>query len=369
VDLWRKGWVSGGATAMIANGLKRGFAMDRVSVDLKNCYGIKALEREFDFGDTRAYAIYAPNGAMKSSLAQTFQDVATGTPSSDRIFPARTTTRKITDEHGVEIDRDHVFVVLPYNEALGHTEKTSTLLVNATLQQEYTQLYIAIDQAKDALLSAVQVHAKSQKDFEAEISSAFTSSDEEFYTALVRIQKEIQELRDPIFSNVEYDKIFDEGVLGALEPADVKAAIEDYVKRYNELLGSSTFFRKGTFDYYNAGQIASTLARNGFFKAEHSVNLNAAGNKLEITTQKELEDVISKEKDARLKDKQLRKKFDDVAKLLNRNAGLRDFQSYMMENEALLSRLSNLGKFKEDILKSYLKARLIPLSQVGQYVV
>jgi hypothetical protein len=203
----RKGWVSGGATAMIANGLKRGFAMDRVSVDLKNCYGIKALEGEFDFGDTRAYAIYAPNGAMKSSLAQTFQDVATGTPSSDRIFPARTTTRKITDEHGAEIDRDHVFVVLPYNEALGHTEKTSTLLVNAILQQEYTQLYIAIDQAKDALLSAVQAQAKSQKDFEAEISSAFTSSDEEFYTALVRIQKEIQELRDPIFSNVEYDKI------------------------------------------------------------------------------------------------------------------------------------------------------------------
>lgn len=339
----------------MADRQRRGFAMDRVSVDLKNCYGIKALKREFDFSGTRAFAIYAPNGAMKSSLAQTFQDVATGTASSDRLFPARTTVRKIIDESGTEIDRERVFVVLPYNEALGHTEKTSTLLVNAVLQREYTKLHVAIDQAKGALLSAIQAQSKSHKDFEAEISSAFTSSDEEFYTALIRIQKEIAELRDPIFSNVEYDKIFDEGVLAALETADVKTAIEDYVKRYNGLLAASTYFRKGTFDYYNAGQIATTLSRNGFFKAEHSVNLNAAGIKLEITTQKQLEDVITTEKTVILKDKQLRKKFDDVGKLLNRNTGLRDFQSYMMENEALLSRLSNVGKFKEDILKSYLK--------------
>ena len=50
--------------------------MDRVKVDLKNCYGIKALKKDFDFSKTRAYAIYAPNGVMKSSLAQTFLDAA-----------------------------------------------------------------------------------------------------------------------------------------------------------------------------------------------------------------------------------------------------------------------------------------------------
>jgi hypothetical protein len=50
--------------------------MDRVSVDLKYCYGIKDLKRDFDFSKVRAYAIYAPNGVMKSSLAETFQDAA-----------------------------------------------------------------------------------------------------------------------------------------------------------------------------------------------------------------------------------------------------------------------------------------------------
>jgi hypothetical protein len=299
--------------------------MDRVSVDLTNCYGIKRLKWDFDFCDMRAFAIYAPNGAMKSSLAQTFLDVATGDESADRIFPKRKTTRLIVDENGRELDKDSVFVVLPYNDKLSHTERTSTLLVNAKLRGEYTELHLKIDKAREALLQGLAIQSRSRRNFDDEISLAFTGSAGRFQTALTRIKKEVQDLEEPLFADVEYDKVFDSAILDNLDTSDVKSAIEEYVRRYNELLAASTYFKKGTFDYYNAGQIATALARQGFFKANHSINLNANGTKLEITTQKELEDVISKEKDAILKDKQLRKRFDDVAKLLNKNAGLRDF--------------------------------------------
>ena len=50
----------------------RGFVMNRVTVDLKNCYGIKKLKHAFDFTQQKAYAIYAPNGSMKSSFAEAF---------------------------------------------------------------------------------------------------------------------------------------------------------------------------------------------------------------------------------------------------------------------------------------------------------
>jgi len=53
----------------------RRFVMNKVSVDLQNCYGIRKLQHEFDFSQRRAYAIYAANGAMKSSFAQTFKDI------------------------------------------------------------------------------------------------------------------------------------------------------------------------------------------------------------------------------------------------------------------------------------------------------
>jgi hypothetical protein len=52
--------------------------MDQVTIDLQNCYGIKALKHDFDFSHTHAHAIYAPYGAMKSSLAQTFKDASEG---------------------------------------------------------------------------------------------------------------------------------------------------------------------------------------------------------------------------------------------------------------------------------------------------
>lgn len=341
--------------------------MDRVTIDLENCYGIKTLKHSFDFSEVRACALYAPNGVMKSSLAQTFQDLVSGTKSMDRIFQDRVTSRQIIDQNGAELAADQVLVVGPYNEQLAHNEKTSTLMVDEKRRAEYARLHLEIDKAKDALLAAIKKQAASKKNFESEIASAFTS-DNDFKKALDRIQKELELQTDKPFAEVEYDKIFDDRVLSAIDNKDVRGAIEDYVRRYNELLSASTFFKKGTFDYYNATQIATNLGNNGFFNAKHTVRLNSTGESVEIKTQKELETVIAREKDAIIKDKQLRKKFDDVAKALDKNATLRDFRAYMLDHEAFLSQLNNIAKFKEDILKSYLKANYgLYLDLMNQY--
>jgi len=331
--------------------------MNSVSIDLEHCYGIKKLKKRFDFSQERAYAIYAPNGAMKSSLAQTFLDVCKATVSSDRIFPSRKCTRTIVDEQGKELVKESIFVVRPYDEELGHTEKTSTLLVDANLRKEYEQLHLEIEESKETLVKALKEQSRTKKPIEQELSATFTSSENEFYIALARIKKELLEQKDMPFADVHYDKVFDEKVLSALGTKDLKTAIEGYVQRYNQLLAASTYFKKGTFDYYNAGQIAKSLADNGFFAARHSVNLNAP-KRLEITTQEELENLIATEKGAIISDKDLRRKFDEIAKVLEKNSTLREFQNYMLEHEALLSQLTNVKKFKEDTWKSYLKAKL-----------
>ena len=74
--------------------------MNKLNISLENCYGIKKLQKELDFSHHKAYAFYAANGAMKTSLAQTFKDIADTVPSKDRIFPARVCKRQITDENG-----------------------------------------------------------------------------------------------------------------------------------------------------------------------------------------------------------------------------------------------------------------------------
>src|SRR5208283_2160646 len=138
-----------------------------LTVDLESCYGIKALKTQLDFTGKRAYALYAPNGSMKTSLAQTFKDVADGAPSKDRIFPSRVCKRTITDEHGAQLPPESVLVIRPYDEVFGHTEKTSTLLVDAKLRKEYEQLHVEIDKAQDAFLKALKEQSGSKKDIAA----------------------------------------------------------------------------------------------------------------------------------------------------------------------------------------------------------
>jgi hypothetical protein len=342
-----------------------GLVMDTVSIDLENCYGIKALKTSFDFSKERAYAIYAPNGVMKSSLAQTFQDIVRGADSKDRIFLERVTTRNIRDEHGNPITPESVFVIRPYDEEFGPSEKTSSLLVDTKLRKEYEKLQAGIDASKATLLKLLKKQSGSKRDLEQEIAIVFTSSEPNFKTAMGRIRKEVTDQKDAPFADIPYDKIFDDKVITFLQTnKDAQAAILGYVERYNKLLAASTYFKRGTFDYYNAGQIAKSLATNGFFAASHTVNLKGGTKPIEIKTQKELEEVISKEKDSIIKDAQLRKQFDDLQKALDQNVTLREFYNYLLQHEVIVSQLSNIAKFKEDVLRSYLKEHVEQYSQL-----
>lgn len=331
--------------------------MNKLNVELKNCYGIKKLTAEFDFSNANVYAIYAPNGVMKSSLAQTFKDVADGTVSKDRIFPARASIRKITDENGAELPKESVLVIRPYDEVFGHSEKTSTLLVDAVLRKEYEQLHLAIDSSKALLLKALKEQSGSKKNLEKEISSTFTKSEDEFFIALLRIQDELLAQKDAPFADISYDKIFDEKILAFLGTKDFKTAIREYIQKYNELLASSAYFKKGTFNYYNAATIAKNLADNGFFDAKHTVSLNAE-TRTEITSEKELEELIAKEKDGISNDNELKKKFAEIEKQINKNINLRDFDSYLQQHDNILPKLENIEQFREELWKSYLKAHI-----------
>ncbi|MFB6418606.1 phage infection protein [Bradyrhizobium tunisiense] len=329
--------------------------MKKLKVELQHCYGIKSLKEQFDFASANACAVYAPNGAMKSSLAKTFQDIADGKESGDRVFPERPTSRKVLDETGAAIAPECILVVRPYDEVFGHTERTSTLLVNAALREEYERLHLEIDAAKDRLLTALKVQSGTKKDIAKEISLAFTRDDQQFYRALIRIRDELASQKGHPFADVNYDIIFDEKVLALLNTKDVRSAIETYIKKYNELLAASTYFKRGVFNYYNASTIAKSLADNGFFKAKHSLRLNA-DKAIEIADEKELEKLIKDEKEQISTDKELRKKLSDLEKLIQRNATVREFDEYVSNNEHLLPELANIDKFREEVWKSYLKA-------------
>jgi hypothetical protein len=334
--------------------------MQTLKVKLENCYGIKKLKTDLDFSQTRAIAVYAPNGAMKTSLAQTFRDLREGTDSSDRIFPERKTVRQITDEKNKTLAPDDIFVISPYDQEYAHTEKTSTLLVDSKLRKEYDLLLQQVESSKESFLRNIKRQCGSKKDLEAEISSAFTKTDKEFFIALVRVKDEVTTLGTPHFANLKYDEIFDTKILEFLRTKDVCTAIKEYIEKYDQLIAASTYFKKGVFNYYNATTIAKNLADNGFFNAKHTVSLTGKTNGKKakvITNRKELEELIQSEREAITGDAALRKRFQEIEALMNKNMDLRQFHSYLLENQDLLPHLANVGKLKEDIWKSYFKAQ------------
>jgi ABC-type molybdenum transport system ATPase subunit/photorepair protein PhrA len=330
--------------------------MERVKLDLENCYGIRALHHEFDFTGKPAWAIYAPNGVMKSSLAETFCDASVPKPSEDRIFPARTSSRSIKDEAGTEVEGEQVLVVRSYDAEYGLSEKHSTLLVSAELRRESERLEAQVATAKDALLKALKSQTGSKKNFADEISVAVTRRAGQFEDAVLGLEPLLARQEDAPFADVAYDVVFHERVINALQDHDLMAAINEFIVKYNELLANSNYFRRGTFDYYNAGMIAKTLAAQGFFAAEHTVNLYHSGEAVEVKNQKQLTEIIEAEKKAILTDPDLQRRFDAVQKKLEGQTDLRDFYQYLQDNEAILSKMDNIEAFRLDVLRSYLKS-------------
>lgn len=326
--------------------------MRALKLDLEYCYGIRKLEQVFDFRKCKAVALYAPNGAMKSSLARTFQDIADKKKSSDRMFPDRPTKRSVLDENGAELDPESVLIIRPYDEDFGSGEKTSTLLVNAALRKEHQKLNEGIEGAKKSLLTALKDQSRSKKDIAAEVSSTFTKTPEQFLIAISRVAAEVDEQSEAPFADIPYDLVFDPKVIEMLQQEQVREALEDYIKRFNELIDHSQYFKRGTFTYYNASVIAKALSDNGFFDAAHSVSLNA-GEKVEITSKKQLEELVNGEKEGITSDPDLRKKFDAVEKLLYKNANVREFNSFVADHEDVLPALANVADFKEQVWKSY----------------
>ena len=129
--------------------------MQTLKIKFENCYGIRKLEKDFDFSTRKVFSLYAPNGSMKTSFAKTFKDFSSGKETKDTIFTERVTIREIKDETDTEIAATQIFVIEPYIENY-KSEKVSTLLVNQTLKERYEEILKQIEQEKSILINKLK---------------------------------------------------------------------------------------------------------------------------------------------------------------------------------------------------------------------
>lgn len=328
--------------------------MQKISIKLSNCYGIGQLQCGFDFTNADAYSVYAPNGFMKTSLSKTFLDLSRGKSPSDLIHPDRETKWEILDENGVDLKSEQIFVIEPYNEDFD-SEKTSLLLVNQAIKKQYDDALKKIEAKKDELLKRLKQRSGLTGRTvtpETELLKQFGHSS--IYDLLDVSEKSVSEKPDERLSVIVYERLFNEKALALLASGQISQQLKDYIERYNELIVGSPILCK-TFNHYHAKTINKNLADNGFFSANHSVNLFNGQTKEEITSADDLDAKIEGEKTRILMDEGLSKKFEAIDKKLTTKE-LREFRDYLLDNKDVVAELGDYKKLQKDIWLAYLSA-------------
>ncbi len=322
--------------------------MNKLSIKLEHCYGIKKLEKELDFG-SRTFAIYAPNGSMKTSLAKTFTDLMNDNETKDLVYPERTTVREIKDENGQDLKPEEILIVEPYNESFS-SDKEATLVVEKELREQYEKIYNDVEKEKESFIKKLKSISQST-DCEEEILATFSEDEKDtIYDILERLAPSINNT-NPQYS-FRYNDLFDKkgNVKKFLDK--YSKSLDEYVKQYESLISQSGFFKKSanTFGTYQAKELLDSVTDNSFFDAGHSINLS---DNTAIKSASDFETLLETEIKKILSDNKLKKTFDTIDKAIGSNLELRAFKKVIESDNSLLVQLQDYDQFKKDVWLGY----------------
>lgn len=137
--------------------------MAELNVKLKNCYGIPELEYDFKFsgGGSKAFAIYAPNGLMKTSFTKTFDAIRQNKqPQEERFQRPSTADIQFKD---APIDPKSIYVLNSNIHLDSDDESVTNLLINRDSKEKYDSLVKDLEDAKSKMLSKLQKLSKVKK--------------------------------------------------------------------------------------------------------------------------------------------------------------------------------------------------------------
>lgn len=203
--------------------------MRRLSMNLKNCYGIKSLDFNFDFSKKGAYAIYARNGLMKTSLAKTLKKVQTGKDDEirDEIFNEKGNVDIKID--GEKIESQKVFVIDSFEEK--YQSDVTNLLVDYETKKQIKDILDIRDKLFKQLekFSGVKVKktylGKTTYELEDTIIKDFSLKQNSFLMNL-KVFADYKEIEQPF--DIAYNEIFDNSIQKNILKESFQSKIRDF---------------------------------------------------------------------------------------------------------------------------------------------
>lgn len=348
--------------------------MDELKLDLENCYGIQKLSETIDYSNNNVAIIYAPNGTMKSSLAKTFQAIRDDKPVEEKIY-GLTSTCHIKDEDDIEISGNNIIVINPFDE---HAyENQGMLMANDDLRKKYLLIHKSIEEKKENLYEQIKEKLKYSSRTKFDVKSVML---EDWNMALKDEYKCLNSIYDLLHDkamvtalsdeDLDYSALFNDKVCAMIKSGKTAELIEEYEKKYNELVNKSLYMQSGVIDHNNYSNISGALSVNGFFAANNEITLNAkdGSSSVVVKNQDELDTIISEEKEKVLNTKEIKDLFEKINKAISKNKDTQAFNDFLQKHQEVVGEYKNIDLFKQKVwIKAFMSVELLLNELLEEY--
>lgn len=329
--------------------------MQELKLDLENCYGIKKMNETIDYSNNNVAIIYAPNGTMKSSLAKTFEAIRDDRQVEEKIYGFKSSC-SISDEDNVAISKEQIIVINPFDE--NAYEGQGLLMANEPLRKAYLNIHDSIESKKESLYSKIKekfgYSNRNNFDVKNTMLNDWGLTVKKEYNCLIKI-KEL--LHDPMMNcqlhedDIDYASLFNDKVYSMMKTGKTGELIEEYENKYRELVDKSLYMQQGIIDHNNYGNISNALNANGFFVANNEVVLKAKDGSTSITLkeQRELDDLIKKEKEQVLNSKEIKELFEKINKAISKNKDTQAFNAFLQTHQDIIVEYKDIDLFKKKV--------------------
>ena len=325
----------------------------KLSGEFVYCYGINELNYNFDFSPkdkngkamAKVYAIYAPNGVMKSSFAKTFFKFSKdgkGPDEEERYHRKSTCTINVD---GKPIKPEMIYVLDSSSDIVSesNSDTVTNILVDPESKGRYDSLIIGLeDRKKDLLKNLNQYSGVTKNGIEKLILEDFNENN---FTEC--IENNVTKELEADLSHFKYATIFNDDTNAIINSPEFFDNARNYSNRYQELfMREDTIFKKGIFNPDKAKETLDSLTKNGFFAADHKVRLAGDTDSIDGDAFKIRYDFCMKAIDADEKLKELRAK-------LARTVKTRSLFEFMetLDNSTVAFLMDNLASAKRSEFK------------------
>lgn len=328
--------------------------MNRLKLDLENCYGIKKLTHEFDFANHHTQLIYAANGMMKSSLALTMKGLSgqCKDKAKDRLHPTLPTKYDVLID-GVQIQKENIFVADPEDSGFDTSGVFTNFLADAALKAQYDAILQQLNGYVAQVISPLKDVSISSNCEEELLETFIVAPTDNLFSILEQLAIDIQAQQYQNFG-FRYNYVFDKGHKVQKFVEKHAAELQNYINHYNQLIATSPVFRTAngkTFGTHQASELQKSVENGEFFGVDHHIKLHDG---TEISSVEQLTEVFDAEKNRILNDAELKKTFDKITKDVDGNNEVRLFKDILVTHPDIILELGDYDTFRKKTWKGYL---------------